>query len=217
MGVAIGVERQIRQHPAGLRTTALVSLGAALYVSVSLMFNRDDPTRIAAQVVSGIGFLGGGVILREGFNVRGMNTAATIWCSGAVGAMAGMGFLKEAAIGTLAILIVHVALRPVADRISSSPLASEGETAYRIHVVCPHADEATVRSVFVQHITPLPKIDIRSIRMQKTEDEGKTDVVAEIVSSCPNDHALNEIVSRMSIESNVNSVRWERLDPNNHQ
>src|SRR5262245_50173167 len=98
MGVAIGLERQFRQHTAGLRTNALVCVGAALFVSLSRFISPDtSPTRVAAQVVSGIGFLGGGVILREGFNVRGMNTAATLWCSAAVGTLAGAGLLIQGA------------------------------------------------------------------------------------------------------------------------
>src|SRR5277367_6021962 len=92
MGFAIGLERQFRQHPAGLRTNSLVCIGAALFVSLSrLITPESSPTRVAAQVVSGIGFLGGGVILREGWNVKGMNTAATLWCSAAVGTLAGSG------------------------------------------------------------------------------------------------------------------------------
>src|SRR6266478_4154737 len=79
MGMAIGVERQLGQHPAGLRTNALVCLGSALFVSLTtLMSDRDSPTRVAAQIVSGIGFICGGAILREGLSVRGMNTAATL-------------------------------------------------------------------------------------------------------------------------------------------
>ena len=79
MGVAIGLERQIQQHVAGLRTNALVCVGAALFVSLSrLMGDHDSPTRIASYIVSGIGFLGGGVILRDGLTVKGMNTAATL-------------------------------------------------------------------------------------------------------------------------------------------
>jgi putative Mg2+ transporter-C (MgtC) family protein len=90
MGVAIGLERQWRQHSAGLRTNALVALGAALFVSLSiLMDDTHSPTRIASYVVSGLGFLGGGVILRNGLTVKGLNTAATIWCSGAVGTSVG--------------------------------------------------------------------------------------------------------------------------------
>src|ERR1700738_3821542 len=99
LGAVIGVERQWRQRMAGLRTNALVALGAALFELFGvLMANKQgiDPTRIAAYVVSGVGFLGAGVILRDGVNVRGINTAATIWCSSAVGVLAGAGSLVEA-------------------------------------------------------------------------------------------------------------------------
>src|SRR6516225_3405891 len=100
MGVTIGLERQFGQHTAGLRTNALVCVGAALFVSLSgLTADTNSPTRIASYVVSGIGFLGGGVILREGMSVKGMNTAATLWCSAAVGSLAGAGFLIEASFG----------------------------------------------------------------------------------------------------------------------
>src|SRR5579871_6440953 len=89
LGAAIGLERECRQHTAGLRTNTLVALGAALFVSLSrLVEHESSPTRIASYVVSGLGILGGGVILREGLNVRGLNTAATLWCSGAVGVLA---------------------------------------------------------------------------------------------------------------------------------
>src|SRR5579871_2086261 len=90
LGMAIGLERQWRSHPAGLRTNTLVSLGAALFVSLSLLMNdTGSPTRIASYVVSGLGFLGGGVIHRDGLTVKGLNTAATLWCSGAIGTLAG--------------------------------------------------------------------------------------------------------------------------------
>jgi putative Mg2+ transporter-C (MgtC) family protein len=86
IGAIIGFERQWRQRMAGLRTNALVSLGAAGFVVFSMTVSSDNsPTRVAAQIVSGIGFLGAGVILREGFNIRGLNTAATLWCSAMVG------------------------------------------------------------------------------------------------------------------------------------
>src|SRR5713226_6651154 len=117
-GMAIGFERQYHQHPAGLRTNALVCVGAAMFVSLSqLMHDTASPTRIASYVVSGIGFLGGGVILREGLNVRGLNTAATLWCSAAVGVLSGLGQLVEAAIGATCILGANVLLRGVAQRI----------------------------------------------------------------------------------------------------
>ena len=87
MGALIGLERQFRQHNAGLRTNILVALASAAFTVLSVTMTTDsgDPSRVAAQIVSGIGFLGGGLILKEGFTVRGLNTAATIWCSAACG------------------------------------------------------------------------------------------------------------------------------------
>src|ERR1700760_856484 len=99
LGASIGLERQWRQHLAGLRTNTLVALGAAIYITYArAVGDHDGATRMAAQVVSGIGFLGAGVIFKEGLNVRGLNTAATIWCSAAVGMLAGTGAFAEAAI-----------------------------------------------------------------------------------------------------------------------
>ena len=100
-GSVIGFERQWRHRLAGLRTNTLVALGAASFVVFeALVSNESSPTRVAAQVVSGIGFLGAGVIFREGLTVRGLNTAATLWCSAAVGVLAGAGYAWCAAIAT---------------------------------------------------------------------------------------------------------------------
>lgn len=99
LGAVIGFERQWRQRLAGLRTNTLVALGAAFFeVFENLFPSVGGSTRVAAQVVSGIGFLGAGIIFREGVNVRGLNTAATLWCSAAVGLLAGAGALAYAAL-----------------------------------------------------------------------------------------------------------------------
>ncbi|WP_434444729.1 MgtC/SapB family protein [Lentzea sp. E54] len=113
LGALIGFERQYRSRMAGLRTNALVAVGAALFVLLSAQSfdGQGDPTRVAAQVVSGIGFLGAGVILRDGLSVRGLNTAATLWCAAAVGSLAGAGLHAVAAAGTVAIIAVNVGLR----------------------------------------------------------------------------------------------------------
>jgi putative Mg2+ transporter-C (MgtC) family protein len=126
LGAAIGLERQWRQRTAGLRTNALVALGAALFELFAVLLSGQhgvDPTRIAAYVVSGIGFLGAGVILRDSIHVRGINTAATIWCSAAVGVLAGAGYRPAAAIAAVLILTAHLALRPAAQRIDRLPSA----------------------------------------------------------------------------------------------
>jgi putative Mg2+ transporter-C (MgtC) family protein len=213
MGCAIGVERQWRQRTAGLRTNTLVAVGAALFVSLSRLVDHDaSPTHVAAQVVSGLGFLGGGVILREGFTVRGMNTAATLWCSGAVGALAGMGFALEGALGTVAVLTAHIALRPLVRIINAwAPLAMEMETIYRIKVTCPDTQEAAIRMIFLRHINSEPHMTLQGLSTQDAQEASRAVVSAEVHAVERNDRFMEQIVSRLSIEPGVTAVSWERI------
>jgi putative Mg2+ transporter-C (MgtC) family protein len=212
LGIIIGFERQWRQHTAGLRTNALVTLGAAMFVSLALMVEHDaNPTRIAAQVVSGLGFLGGGVILREGLNVKGMNTAATIWCSGAVGTLAGSGFLLEAAIATAAVLFVNIALRPVVRHMEAQlRTATDVETYYRLRVVCQDGQDAVIRSVMLRHIGNQPRMSIQGISTEET-DKGRLAVVADVYAAERNDRFMEQIVARIGIEPHVLAVSWEKV------
>ena len=116
LGVGIGIERQWLRSRAILKTNVLVTLGAAMFVMLSIMTPGDtSPTRISAQIVSGIGFLGGGVILREGASVRGINTAATLWCAAAIGTLVGSGYLIQAYLGTFAVVGANLLLRPLVE------------------------------------------------------------------------------------------------------
>jgi putative Mg2+ transporter-C (MgtC) family protein len=211
MGVAIGLERQFRQHAAGLRTNALVCVGAAMFVSLTpLMGDRDSPTRIASYIVSGIGFLGGGVILREGLTVKGMSTAATLWCSAGVGALAGAGFPLHALIGTAIILAVHLSLRPVAFWIDSRlHTATNVETAYRLRVVCEQKDEALVRNIMLRHVNSRSNMTVQGISTHE-EQTGYGIVVADIYSLQRQDRELQEIMTRLNIEPSVKAVHWEK-------
>jgi putative Mg2+ transporter-C (MgtC) family protein len=116
LGVAIGIERQWRARMAGLQTMALVCMGAALFLVLgAYTFHRDtDPTRVAAQIVSGIGFLGAGVIMKQGSSVIGLNTAATLWATAAVGALAGAWMWREAIAGAAIIIAGNTFLHPLA-------------------------------------------------------------------------------------------------------
>lgn len=120
-GFIIGFERQWHHKSAGLRTNILVAIGSALFVllSISLTQEKGDVTRIIGQVVTGIGFLGAGIIFKEGFNVHGLTTAATVWCSSAVGCMAAAGLFIEAYIGVAAIISVNLILMPLANWLSN--------------------------------------------------------------------------------------------------
>lgn len=113
LGAIIGFEREMHRQPAGFRTHSLVALGAALFTIVSAYAFTGpnvDPTRIAAQIVSGIGFIGAGTILQHRGNVRGLTTAASLWAVAAIGTAAGAGLLAMAIIGTLLILVVLAVL-----------------------------------------------------------------------------------------------------------
>lgn len=112
-GGVVGLERQINNKSAGFRTNTLVSVGASIYVLINVMLteNGGDPTRIIGQIVTGIGFLGAGVILHRGINVQGLTTAATIWCSAALGSLAGLGLYIELLISTVLIILVNTAFK----------------------------------------------------------------------------------------------------------
>src|SRR3954471_19745837 len=129
LGAAIGLEREYRQKPAGLRTNILIAVGAALFTTVSIVVARDGgtPDRIAAQIVTGIGFLGGGAILRGGTTVHGMTTAATIWANAAIGMTGGVGRYAQAIAATFITLAVLVLLPPI-----------EGYFERRVGVANPH-------------------------------------------------------------------------------
>jgi putative Mg2+ transporter-C (MgtC) family protein len=218
LGAVIGLERQWRQRMAGLRTNALVALGAALFELFAVLLTGQhgvDPTRIAAYVVSGIGFLGAGVILRDGVNIRGINTAATIWCSAAVGVLAGAGFILEALIGAALVVLAHLLLRPVARRVDRLPATSDSEveTIYKFSAVCTAADEAHIRALVVQALTR-DEFVLRAVRSEDLDSgTGRVEVAAELQRFGRDDVALEAAVSRLSLEPSVSSVSWNVLEP----
>jgi len=116
LGAVIGLEREFRQKPAGLRTNILIAMGAALFTTMSIMIAEEHggtPDRIAAQIVTGIGFLGAGAIMRIGKSVHGMTTAATIWVNAAIGMAVGSGAYAVAATTTMITMIVLLVLPPI--------------------------------------------------------------------------------------------------------
>lgn len=117
-GVIIGLERQIHHKSAGTRTNALVSMGSAIFVMISFQITGEkggDATRIIGQIVTGIGFLGAGVILHQGINIQGLTTAATIWCSSGIGCLAAAGYYAEVAVAVVAVVFVNVVFRLLDD------------------------------------------------------------------------------------------------------
>ncbi len=212
-GTLIGFERQRRQRMAGIRTNALVCIGACMFVMLGLLTPHEvSPTRIAAQVVTGIGFLGAGVIMRDGLNVRGMNTAATMWCVAAVGTLTGMGFIVHAGLGVVAILSANVLLRPVAHMINSKPMLMEDtEVRYFFRTVCRAEGEVHVRALLL-HVVHEEPLMLRAIHSEDIENTEMVEVIAQFIANKRTDKSMEQIVSRLTMESLVSSVSWRIMD-----
>ncbi|MEW1657326.1 MgtC/SapB family protein [Streptomyces sp. NPDC093707] len=209
-GALIGVERQWRARMAGLRTNALVAAGATLFVLYSTAVgDPGSPTRVASYVVSGIGFLGGGVILRDGAGVRGLNTAATLWCSAAVGVLAASGRLELAVVGTLAILAVHLVLRPAGRLLDRAPASGSDPDAAvyaTVHVVCERRAETHIRALLLQalSVSGLTPVGLRASR--DTEDTTGIRATASVSGDLA--QALEQVVARLSLEPDVRDLHW---------
>lgn len=149
-GAIIGSERQMRRRMAGLRTNALVALGAAAFVTFSQQITGDaSPSRVAAQVVSGIGFLGAGIIFRDGFEVHGLNTAATLWCSAGVGLLSASGDWHIALLMTAMVVFVNLGLRPLV-KLLKRRTGTVPTRSWRILLACPAEAEGVVRGALMQ-------------------------------------------------------------------
>ncbi|QSB05931.1 MgtC/SapB family protein [Natronoglycomyces albus] len=215
LGALIGFERQWRARMAGLRTNALVATGAALFVLFSAnAMDEVSSTRVAAQVVSGIGFLGAGVILRDGINIRGINTAATIWCAAAIGVLAGSGNYVGAAAGAFTVVLVNILLRPIARRIERLPESShsEVESTYFVKAVCDKSETAHVRSLLIQSLHR-NGVAIRSMNMAENP-QGDATVTTTVATPENINEPLEHTVRQLSLESQVRAVEWRKVDEN---
>ncbi|MET8956913.1 MgtC/SapB family protein [Streptomyces sp. NPDC004393] len=212
-GALIGVERQWRARMAGLRTNALVATGATLFVLYSVAVgDAGSPTRVASYVVSGIGFLGGGVILRDGAGVRGLNTAATLWCSAAAGVLAASGRLELAVLGTLAVLAVHLVLRPAGRLLDRAPASgSDATVRATVHVVCERQTETHVRAQLLQALTA-SALAPTGLRARREDDDQATSLRATVTIGGQVAPALEQVIARLSLEPGVRDLHWHLED-----
>ncbi|WP_286925642.1 MgtC/SapB family protein [Flavobacterium sp. UBA4197] len=214
LGAAIGIERQWRQKSAGLRTNTLVSIGAAAFIllSVSITGHSGDPSRVAAQIVSGIGFLGAGVIMKDGLNVQGLNTAATLWCAAAVGALVGIGLFPQAILTTVTVIITHLLLRTVGTKLSVLTFIPKNTSLpadYKIIINCKNNVENHIRVLLIQQLGNNEKIVLRSLASSDNENQTSILIVAEITAAGIQDYIMEQMVSRLTIEQEVTKVSWE--------
>ncbi|MCV7027957.1 MgtC/SapB family protein [Mycobacterium sherrisii] len=211
-GALVGVERQWRARRAGLRTNALVAAGATLFVLYAVATEDSSPTRVASYVVSGIGFLGGGVILREGVNVRGLNTAATLWCSAAIGVLAASGHLLFTLIATGTVIVIHLVGRPLGRVIDHDDNTEddEGRQPFLVQATCRPKAEKYARAQLVQHASS-NDVTLRGIHTGHAGDDEIT-LTAHVLVDGHTPTKLERLVAELSLQPGVRAVQWYAAD-----
>ncbi len=209
LGLAIGLERQWRQRTAGLHTSTLVAAGACLFVSVPELAGSQDTWRVVAQVVSGVGFLAGGVILRDGFNVRGLITAATLWATAAVGVLAGTGHVAQAAVGGAVIITTNLVCMPLAGLVQRIPRAA-GErlmTTYTLRIGTSPGARESVRQLVLHEIGTTSLI-LESMASSPPVD-GAIQMVVQMTKPGSDDGAADRMQAAVLRLDGVTSAQWE--------
>lgn len=208
LGTLIGAERQYRQRTAGLRTAVLVAVGAAAFVDLGMRLNGNPgAVSITAYVVSGVGFLGAGVIMKEGMNVRGLNTAATLWCAAAVGAFAGADMPLEACFVTIAVLAGNTLLRPLVNLIDRIPIdESATEATYEVQVTVPAESAGLARDLLVERLEAADY----PVGTTEVEERGETtvDVIATLTATTVHSKDLDAVVADLEKRPEVRHATW---------
>jgi putative Mg2+ transporter-C (MgtC) family protein len=208
LGTLIGAERQYRQRSAGLRTNVLVSVGAAAFVDLANhLTGADGSVRVIAYVVSGIGFLGAGAIMKEGMNVRGLNTAATLWASAAVGSCAGADMVAQSVALTVFVLAGNTLLRPLVNAIDRIPLNEQSsEATYEIVVTTDAKHAAEVRD-FLNERLEATNYPLRETKVVYRSNDN-VEIAAMLVSLAVEAEELDAVVAALSKQPGVSYATW---------
>lgn len=208
LGTLIGAERQYRQRGGGLRTHVLVAVGAATFVDIGMHLNGNaGATQIIAYVVSGVGFLGAGVIMKQGSNVWGLNTAATLWCSAAVGACAGADLAFEAIALTAFVLAGNTLLRPLVNAINRRPIdQGTTEAIYEVRITT-NLDRLDESRDFLREQIEAANYPIQDIEVIERENS-EAELVATLLGTAADPQELDGIVSRLEQSPLVDNAGW---------
>lgn len=208
LGTMIGAERQYRQRSAGLRTNVLVCVGAAAFVDLgNRLTGAEGSVRVIAYVVSGIGFLGAGAIMKEGMNVRGLNTAATMWSTAAVGAFAGADMVAQSIALTIFVLAGNTLLRPLVNAIDRIPLSeSSSEATYEISVTTDAKHAAQIRDSLNERLEAA-SYPVRETSILFRSDDN-VEVAAVLVPLAAEPDDLDQIVADLSKLPGVSHATW---------
>ncbi|PVE44062.1 MgtC/SapB family protein [Limnohabitans planktonicus] len=208
LGGLIGLERQYRQRTAGLRTNVLVAVGAAIFVDMAnRLGGHESAVHVTAYVVSGIGFLGAGVIMREEGNVRGLNTAATLWGSAAVGACAGADLLIEALLATVFVLSANTLLRPVVNKINRKPIDTEAvEATYTVYVISPKGMQRVALTQLEEELEAA-QFPIQDLNMHAFGSDA-VEIEAVLASTSIEGDQLDSVIAKLSGLPCVTQAFW---------
>ena len=199
----IGIERQYRHRSVGLRTTILVAIGSYLFVSFSFLLNgyNIDVTRIAAQIVTGIGFLGAGVILKDGVKIRGLTTAATLWCTAAIGVLCASGFILEAISGTVIILFSNVFLRYVNKIVNQKSKYEQTKEEFKVTIT---SSKDRIKEL-IKDITSNTKFNINKL------DVKKNTIILNITFFKPEEKQITEFIDIINKKYEIEEYSYEKL------
>lgn len=209
LGTLIGAERQYRLRTAGLRTNVLVAVGAAAFVDLAMhLAGADGAVRVIAYVVSGIGFLGAGVIMKEGTNVRGLNTAATLWGSAAVGSCAGADMIAQAVALTAFVLAGNTLLRPLVNAINRSPIDERAsEATYEFMLTVDAALMSDMREILVATLEAA-QYPVGDVIVIDRADE-VVEIVATLVSTAVEAKELDAVAVDLARRPGVRHATWD--------
>lgn len=208
LGSMIGLERQYRQRTAGLRTNVLVAVGAAVFVDMAnRLTGHEGAVHAAAYVVSGIGFLGAGVIMKGDGNIRGLNTAATLWGAAAVGACAGADLLAEAILAALFVLAGNTLLRPVVNAINRRPIDDRAsEVTYSVCIICnrQHHKEAReqLEALLEAASYPIGDFDVHPFMRDEVQ------IFAKLLPTSIDSAELDRITDRLIASGLISQAFW---------
>jgi putative Mg2+ transporter-C (MgtC) family protein len=209
LGSLIGFERQVRQRAAGIHTITLIAAGAAIFTMIAPLLGISDQNRTVAQIITGVGFLAGAVIFKEKATVRGLNTAATMWATSAVGALAGYGLFGFAALAAIGITGVNLVYQPFVDFIESRR-TKEIDTRYHLDITCNPEAEHRVRDILVD------VMDRSSLRLKtiasKNVTGGAVDVDVDLSKDGRDDRSIAQLVQTLKGEPGVLGADYQTTE-----
>ncbi len=210
LGFLIGLERQLTGHPAGIRINVLICTGTSFFTLFPMLYGSEEVFRVGSSIISGVGFLCSGVIFKDSGSVRGMNTAATLWCTVAIGILASTGMYAMAITAAGVLIGSSIILRPLVKKISPTLIGDESEKQYRISVLCQANVEQEIRLLLINS-NACKNLYLNHLKSGDVIGD-KVEIIAEYCSfGKPQNNILESIVGQALEIPEVISAGWEML------